>query len=475
VANALCSEIPGTKDAQFETAQKIFDFTFDDMEAILQQAKDQVNRIAQSLAIEIEPPSGIAPLLSEKDREIQAGLMRQVRDIALLQGTFQNIIDANDISTILKVVHQGIKILFDIKDVLFFLYDQQQNILIGADIENNLTQELTIQFDEGRSILVTSLKTASICNSFSRESRTELTIIDEQLIRVLGKKGIICLPMIAQEQNVGVVVLGTDEAHVSQINNHMDLLRRFAAHAALAIHAESVRESQAKVVLSERLAASTAIAKKVAHEVNNPLSIIKNYLKILEIDLSEKDISTAELKIINEEIDRVASIVDELSDFSQPKAQNLEPLDLNELLTDIIKLTGEPLSQKNIKVSFDMDPLLPVLISSKNGLKQVFINLVRNASEALKQGGNIHMVTKYSAASGSVEITVADDGPGLSDIIKSRLFEPYMSTKGGRHTGLGLSVVYSTVKELRGNISCTTDKGRGTIFKIVLPISANKE
>lgn len=473
VANGLCSYSNGEKGIRM--AEEIFGFKSTDIEEIVGHAEDQVNQIAQSLDIDIESPQEIDSSFSDRDREIQADLKRQVRDMSLLQGTLQNLLNAHDVNSILKVAQQGLQILFDIKNILFFLYDQSQNVLIGTGIENNLTNELTIQFQEGKSMLVKSLQQASICNSFSHGSQFELTIIDEQLIRLLGKEGIICLPMVSRKQYVGVVVLGVDEANVSEINNHVKLLSMFINYTAFALHAENVRQTQAKLVLSERLAASTAMARKVSHEVNNPLSIIKNYLKLLEINLSEQNVPNDELKIINEEINHVALIIDELSDFSGSRTENPEPVDLNALLTDIVKITSGTLFQNKTNVHLDLDSTLPCIVTGKKELKQVFINLIKNADEAFQDGGNIYISTKHSVALGSAEITVSDDGPGLPDIIKSRLFEPYISTKGKGHTGLGLSIVYSTIKELKGSITCKTEKGKGTSFNIVLPIKSDNK
>jgi signal transduction histidine kinase len=123
-----------------------------------------------------------------------------------------------------------------------------------------------------------------------------------------------------------------------------------------------------------------------------------------------------------------------------------------------------------------------MVLSEKNGLKQVFINLVRNAAEAMPRGGNIHISTRYVSNRlegqltqtmkkdpGQVEITIRDDGPGISDSVKSRLFEPFVSTKKDGHAGLGLSIAYSIVRQVQGNIVCESSDQPGTTFKITLP------
>lgn len=479
-ANYLCSVGYGNKGFNPETVKEIIDLQVSDLAELSEQAEVQVNEIAQSLDIDIESPSREAGIsVSERDTEIQADLTFEVRDMSLLLGTLQNLLNAHDINSILQVTRQGLQILFDITNSLFFLYDSSQNVLTAEkgnnSLINDLTDELTIPFQDSKSILVGALRKGTIVSSFNYGSQFDLTIIDEQLIRLTDKDGIYCFPMVARKQYVGVMVLGIEESHIAQLNSRQKMLSRFISYAAFALHAENGRQSQAKLVLSERLAASEAIAKRVAHEVNNPLSIIKNYIKILELNLSDHNIQVDELKIIQEEIKRVSLIIEELSDFSKPKALNPEPLNINSLLSDIAKLTGEPLSQKGIEIHLEPDPDLPVIVTDKNSLQQVFVNLIKNASEALTDNGNIYITTKHAADAGTVEINVSDDGPGLPDVIKSRLFEPYTSTKGKGHTGLGLSIVYSTVRGIKGKVTCSTNKGQGTTFKIILPMSIASE
>ncbi len=479
VANSICSEYDSSVDGQCDIAVEVFHLTRDEAQNIIVQAKDQVAQIAQSLAIEVEAPGQAESFFTDKDKEVQAHLTRQVRDVALLQGTLHNLLRAHDAAAIIRVAQQGLQILFDIKNILFFLYDVSKNMLnatVGDEhMQRDMFNGLAIPLQEGQSLIVTALQQNRITNSFAPEAEDAFTIIDEQVIRLLGSEGMMCLPLVAQQNNVGVVVLGVEEVQMSRIERDLKLFNMFISYTALALHTENVRQQQAKVVLSERLAASTSVAKKVAHEVNNPLGIIKNYLKILELNLSDRNIPHDEVKIINEEINRVANIIDQLSDFSQPTIQEMETVDINALLSDIIMLAGTPLLDSNIQIQTNLAPSLPVIVTGKDGLKQVILNLIKNAAEAIQDNGTIFIATKHLTDSDSIEITVRDDGPGLPDVIKSRLFEPYISTKGKGHTGLGLSIVYSMVRELHGTVTCKTEKGEGTTFTIVLPVASDSD
>jgi signal transduction histidine kinase len=255
----------------------------------------------------------------------------------------------------------------------------------------------------------------------------------------------------------------------------------FTKQAALALHANYLRQNQARLIQSQRLKAASTMARKVVHEANTPLSIVKNYLKILERKLAEERLVQEELRIINEEIDRVAIMLGKLSDFSEPKVQRTDRLDINTLLSEIIRILQESLLlSPNIDLHLNPEPLLPKVTTDKNSLKQVFINLIKNAVEAMPEGGNLYISTRHASNnllhdingdSGYVEVLISDDGPGIPNTIKSRLFEPFVTSKGEGHAGLGLSIVYNIVKELRGTITCESEEKRGTSFKIVLPIA----
>jgi signal transduction histidine kinase len=116
--------------------------------------------------------------------------------------------------------------------------------------------------------------------------------------------------------------------------------------------------------------------------------------------------------------------------------------------------------------------------AERNGLKQVLINLVKNAAEAMAQGGNLFVATRRlgpvknaHGPCGEAEITIRDDGPGLPAEVQARIFEPFNSAKGGGHAGLGLSIVHSIVKSLDGRITCESREGRGTRFAVRLPLA----
>jgi signal transduction histidine kinase/HD-like signal output (HDOD) protein len=483
LANLLSTPPFGNNGAAYKTAEAMFGFSRSDVETLLAQGKEHVEDVANSLGIEIQSPSNGDS--GEHQKEID--LLRNVRDVSLLQGTLQNLLEANGERAILTIVKQGIQVLFDVHDALFLLHDADEGVLIGKGGLNpprdSLVREMTISLETKHCLPIQCLEQKKPLDSFGHLEKVEHTIIDRQIVRLLGREGIICLPMVAYNTVVGVIVLPADKARFAALVNRMNLLTMFARQSALALYADSVRQTQAKVVQAARLAAASAIAKKVAHEVNNPLGIIKNYVKIFGLKLPSEDPAQEELKIIGEELDRVSLIVSRLSDFSEPEAKQTEPVDVNALLSDLVKIVQKPLKlETKVTMHLELDPSVPTIFSEKNTLKQVFINLIKNAVEAMPEGGKLVISTAHlSKASleasdktrdekGTVEISISDEGHGIPEAVRKRLFEPFVTSKRGEHAGLGLSVAYGIIKELKGTITCHSSDGAGTIFKVALPV-----
>jgi len=370
VANALSMENIGENDLRFKTAQEVFGFPRSEVETVMSQAEKEVMEIARSLGIDIASPEILPTTVSETDREKESDLVSAVRDVSLLQGTLQNLLEASGQDSILKVVKQGLQVLFDVHRVIFLIHDPEKDVLVGKgameSAEDALVKELVVPLQTKSCLPIASLRQKTPLDSFGHLRQVELTILDHQLIRLTGKDGFLCLPMIAREESVGVILLGIERVRISHLGNQVNLLTMYANQSALALHADMVREAQSKLVQSERLAAASGIARRVVHEVNNPLGIIKNYIKILGLKLSGEDPAQEELKIISEELDRVALIVRELSDFSEPEAGPSEPVDINELLSDLVKITRESLMRDaKINVHLNLEPSLPTVLSGK--------------------------------------------------------------------------------------------------------------
>jgi signal transduction histidine kinase len=210
------------------------------------------------------------------------------------------------------------------------------------------------------------------------------------------------------------------------------------------------------------------LSAKVAHEVNNPLGIIKNYIQLLSRQSGNDTKSADYISVLSQEINRIANIVRQLLDMSRTIHVEFEKTDLDALLGEIVTLVKRQLDDVNISIEFIRKGKLPTITAWSDGLKQVFMNLILNAKDAIESEGSIKI--EATPMKNKIRILVKDSGPGINPINAKQIFEPFYSTKSiGTGTGLGLSVCNSIIKKHNGLIEVCLEK-KGGCFKIELPI-----
>ncbi|MBW2568364.1 MAG: HDOD domain-containing protein [Deltaproteobacteria bacterium] len=487
-ANILSSGIDKDCNNAFDIAKEVLGLEYSALDTIVSLSDKKVRQSAELLGINIKNLGNFDEPICERDVEKQNELVRTAINISQLQGTLQNLFECHDTDSTLKVVRQGLQILFDLKKVLFFLYDHGKNALQGyignREGDNLLIKEIVIPVQGKNCLLTKTLAEKTSLDSFGHIKEINLTIIDSQIIRLSGKEGMLCIPMLSQENCVGVMVIGIDEVQSHILSKDLNFINMFASQVAVAIDTENEKKTKAKLIQSEHLTAPSIVADKVAHEVKNSLSIMKNYLKILGLKLAKNSPAQEEIVIVNEEIDRINLIINGLSNFLEPKVIQKEFVDINTLISDLIKITHEALLvQSNVEAKLSLGTSIPAIMTDKNGLKQVVINLIKNAVEAMPNGGGIEINTKLITRSNGfnkktdkkkqefVEIIISDNGSGIPKEKMLNLFEPFVSLKGSGHSGLGLSIVYSIISGLKGTITCESDETTGTTFKILLPFN----
>jgi PAS domain S-box-containing protein len=230
---------------------------------------------------------------------------------------------------------------------------------------------------------------------------------------------------------------------------------------------KKLKRVQSRLIQSEKLAALGKLSAGIAHEINNPLSIISGHTQIL---LMDKTSDSAELKrileIIKKQVDRASSITDQLLQFSKRVKPKLKKSDLNEVLKDILAFLKQQLAQDNIKIvkQLSSKPVFAYVDSLQ--IQQVFLNLISNASQAMPEGGKLTIST--TVRDSNIEIKFTDTGWGIPKKNLSKLFEPFFTTKSNG-AGLGLSIVYGILKAHKGEIKVKSQEGKGTTFTIVLP------
>jgi len=268
------------------------------------------------------------------------------------------------------------------------------------------------------------------------------------------------------------MVYGLNPAKFARIRRHLDWMTAFAQMVAVSLESwRELRNYEQKIEssLASRFEQQT---RKVVHEARNPLAIIKNYLKIISQRLPEENIVRKELDILKEEIDRVSRILKQMNDLAV-QVPSLDRVDVNGVIKGMLALYGESLfSGSGISVEMTLDSQLAPLPGDRDRLKQILLNLWKNASEAMPQGGRFVISTHDNVildGRSHVEIRLGDSGPGLPPDVMERLFQPLEPNRRPGHAGIGLSIVATLVESLDGTIRCQSSAGQGTSFIIQLP------
>ncbi len=247
-----------------------------------------------------------------------------------------------------------------------------------------------------------------------------------------------------------------------------------AAHQAVEVW-EDITERvalQTQLVRAEKLAAIGHLAASIAHEVGNPLQAIQGFLALFLEQCPPETPNQHFLQLAEEEIERIVRVLERLRDLYRPRADVFTNVDINEAIEGVLLLTGKQLERSHIRVLRELDPNLPAVQGVADQLKQVLLNLVLNAAEAMPHGGTLHVQTyRHHLIEGhdTVAIAITDTGIGIPPDQLTRIFDGLHTTKE-RGMGLGLYTSKAIVERHLGRISAQSIPGEGTTFEIVLPV-----
>ncbi|MBI4685698.1 MAG: HAMP domain-containing protein [Nitrospirae bacterium] len=239
---------------------------------------------------------------------------------------------------------------------------------------------------------------------------------------------------------------------------------------------EKLRESRAQLVETEKLATLGRFSAGVAHEINNPLAIINEKAGLMKdyIDMSEdfpnKEKFNVMLNAIFDSVRRCSSITHRILGFARKTDITPEAINLNSLVNEVLKFLEKEILYKSIRLELELSEALPVIKSDKIQLQQVFLNIIKNAADAVEEGGLIRISTGIKNNT-TFQVSVEDNGYGIPKEMLKNIFEPFFTTKEkGKGTGLGLSISYGIIKKLGGNILVKSEQNKGTTFTVEIPV-----
>ncbi|HWI41100.1 MAG TPA: cache domain-containing protein [Verrucomicrobiae bacterium] len=225
-------------------------------------------------------------------------------------------------------------------------------------------------------------------------------------------------------------------------------------------------KTQEELVRTAKLAEIGVLAAGVAHEINNPMAIIRGNAELLQMGLPADDPNQEEVETITRQVGRVERIVSGLLTFARQEKMRLQRVPLHALLNDILRQVTHQVSLERIRVVTDFQESISTIAADGDRLRQVFTNLVLNGVQAMKEGGTLTVATRREGE--TVRVAVSDTGSGIRSEDLERVFTPFFTTRG-EGTGLGLSVSYGIVKDHGGNIHVESEPGKGSTFTVSLP------
>lgn len=234
---------------------------------------------------------------------------------------------------------------------------------------------------------------------------------------------------------------------------------------------ETLRTTEQQLIQSEKLASVGQLAAGVAHEINNPLGTILLFSDIMRKELPADDPRGDDVRMIIDEATRCKTIVSDLLNFARQNEVLAQTTDVNALIAETVQEISIQSMFDHVEIVMGLDPALPSIQADPAQLREVFVNLMTNAAEAMVDGGSLTIIT-VSAQDEMIQISFRDTGFGIPEENLSKIFTPFFTTKPiGKGTGLGLAIVYGIIKMHRGQIYVESEEGGGSTFTITLPVT----
>ncbi len=257
------------------------------------------------------------------------------------------------------------------------------------------------------------------------------------------------------------MIYDDDGNEVATVGSFVDLTERIEMERTL-------RDTQEQLLNSEKLAAMGRLTSQIAHELNNPLYGIMNTLELLKSEVPPENKRRKLLDMSLSEIVRLADMLKKMLSFSKPEQEEKKPVNVNTIVDEILMLHEKQLQEHSIKIKTELDMDMGDVFASTNQLRQVFLNMVSNARDAMPEGGTLTVRTFKK--NGFVNIRFLDTGVGIRQENIAKIFDSFFTTKASvKGVGLGLSVCYGFIKDHGGDIKVDSELGVGTTFTISLP------
>jgi signal transduction histidine kinase len=301
-----------------------------------------------------------------------------------------------------------------------------------------------------------------------------------QTIQTMSELGAeISLPIISKEKLIGILNLGNKADKTLYSNDELELLSTLANQAAIAIENarlyENLKQSQDTLRRADRLSSLGLLTAGLAHEIRNPLVAIRTFTQLLPERYDDAEFREGFQGLALKEVDRICGLINDLLSFARPSKPNVALENVNDVVDNIVRILETQAKEKGTAIMREFNDSLPKVWIDREQMKQVFMNLILNAIQAMKEGGSISIATRAISRIGTepsgefVQVEVRDTGIGIPEENLQHIFDPFFTSKD-EGSGLGLAVSHQIVQEHGGFVTVESTVGKGTSFFVHVPV-----
>ena len=323
------------------------------------------------------------------------------------------------------------------------------------------------------------------------ESRREAIVKEElewlpvgpatpQTIETMSRLGAeISLPIFSKQKLIGILNLGHKEDKTLYSDEDLEILSTLTNQAAIAIDNarlyENLKQSQDTLRRADRLSSLGLLTAGLAHEIRNPLVAIRTFTQLLPERYNDAEFREGFQGLALKEVDRICGLINDLLSFARPSKPNVAPENVNDVVDNIARILETQAKEKGMSISREFSDSLPKVWIDREQMKQVFMNLILNAMQAMAEGGSITLATRAVSKNGSepsgefVQVEIRDTGVGIPEEDLQHIFDPFFTSKD-EGSGLGLAVSHQIVQEHGGFVTVESNLGKGTVFFVHVPV-----
>ncbi len=449
--------------------------------------------LLDSLISEMEKDKEIIRCKYDEVTALNVELQKKLASLMSLQEASQAVVSILDEQSLIQTIMNLVKSVIGFNRAVLFLVDESREKLrfaqaVGAE-ERFLEAVRNYEIDIDRMSNIIARVAATGAPKFVKDVEKSNLRKGNILLSLFHPTNFAAAPLIARNKVIGVLAGEMPPEQADGAEPDLNLLMAFSNQIAIAIENARLYRDLEKTYRSslqaQKMEAIGNLAGGIAHDFNNILQAILGNASLMLYDLEKETPQYNKLKQIESSAERASSLIRQLLTFSRKGERQPRPLDLNFEVKEVRKLLSSTIP-KMVEIQVVLDPDLKMIDADPVQVNQILMNLAVNARDAMADGGRLLIGTKnvyldqeycrtHSGAKPGphVMLSVSDSGDGIEKILLNRIFEPFFTTKpSGQGTGLGLATVYGIVKSHKGYITCESERGSGTTFRLYFPALA---